>query len=167
MDWPKGLNNTFLENKSTKYGCQIIFPLRCPYPVFKNFLDYSKIIGKECKKLDINAKNKLLKLSNSPFINNSVSHIGYPLTNKDPICNLDFNDTFSENLIIRKYFLENLVDMKNKEVLNEYYKNNIPEVEVDFSKNKSGKININLNYNKTLSERRILLEKKPLLFQII
>ena len=160
LEWPKGLNNTFLENNSTKYGCQIIFPLRCPYPVFKNFLDYTKIIGKECKKLEINAKQKLLKLSNSPFINNSVSHIGYPLTNKDPICNLDFNDTFSENLIIRKYFLENLVDMKNKEVLNEYYKNNIPEVEVDFSKNISGEININLNYNKTLSEQRILLEKK-------
>ena len=160
LDWPKGLNNTFLENNSTKYGCQIIFPLRCPYSVFKNFLDYTKIIGKECKKLDINAKKKLLKLSNSPFINNSVSHIGYPLTNKDPICNLDFNDTLSENLIIRKYFLENLVDMKNKGVLNEYYKNNIPEVEVDFSKNISGEININLNYNKTLSEQRILLEKK-------
>jgi hypothetical protein len=160
LDWPKGLNNTFLENNSTKYGCQIIFPLRCPYPVFKNFLDYTKIIGKECKQLDINAKQKLLKLSNSPFINNSVSHIGYPLTNKDPICNLDFNDTFSENLIIRKYFLENLVDMKNKGVLNEYYKNNIPEVEVDFSKNIYGEININLNYNKTLSEQRKLLEKK-------
>jgi hypothetical protein len=49
--------------------------------------------------------------------------------------------------------------MENKEVLNEYYKNKIPEVEVDFSKNIFGEMNINLNYNKTLSEQRIMLEK--------
>ena len=161
LDWPKGLNNTFLENNSTKYGCQVIFPLRCPYHFFKHFLDYTKFIGKECKKFgNIDAKRNILRLSNSPFINDSVNHIGYPLTNKDPVCNLDYMDTFSENLIIKKYFLENLVDMENKEVLNEYYKNKIPEVEVDFSKNIYGEININLNYNKTLSEQRIMLEKK-------
>ena len=73
------------------------FPKRCPYPVFKNFLDYTKFVGKECKNLNINAKQKLLKLSNSPFINDKVTHIGYPLTNKDPVCNLDFIDT--DNLI--------------------------------------------------------------------
>ena len=38
-----------------------------------------------------------MKLSNSPYINDTVIHIGYPLTNKDPVCNLDFIDT--ENLI--------------------------------------------------------------------
>jgi len=100
-----------------------------------------------------------LKLSNSPFINDKVNHIGFPLTNKDPICNLDFIDSISEN-IISKYFLKNLVDMENKGVLNEYYKNAIPEVEVDFSKSIYGEMKINLNYNKTLSEQRSLLEKK-------
>ena len=156
VDWPKGLNNTFLENNSMKYGCQIIFPTKCPYHVFKNFLDYTKFIGKDCKEFHTDAKQKLLKLSNSPYINDTVIHIGYPLTNKDPVCNLDFIDT--ENLI-EKYFLENLVDMENKTVLNEYYKNKIPEVEVDFSHNIYGEMNINLNYNKTLSEERILFEK--------
>jgi len=100
-----------------------------------------------------------LKLSNSPFISNRVNHIGYPLTNKDPICNLDYIESISENLI-QKYFLKNLVDMENKEVLAEHYKDRIPEIEVDFSKNINGEMNINLNYNKTLSEERILLEKK-------
>jgi hypothetical protein len=128
LDWPKGLNNTFLENNLTKYGCQIVFPLRCPYPVFKDFLDYTKIIGKECKNIGIDAKKKILKISKSPFINDSANLIGYPLTNKDPICNIDSNDTLSENFMIRKYFLENLVDMKNKGMLNKYYKNKIPEV---------------------------------------
>lgn len=157
--WPKGLNNTFLDNDSIKYGCQITFPKRCPYPVFKNFLDYTKFVGKECKNLNINAKQKLLKLSNSPFINDKVTHIGYPLTNKDPVCNLDFIDT--DNLI-EKYFFQNLVDMENKSSINEYYKNKIPEIEIDFSKNIYGEMNINLNFNKTLSEERILLERNSI-----
>ncbi len=35
---------------------------------------------------------------------------------------------------------------------------NIPEVSIDYSKNKIGKINVNLNFNKTLSEERKKLE---------
>jgi len=72
---------------------------------------------------------------------------------------LDFIDT--ENLI-EKFVLKNLVDMENKDVLNKYYKNKIPEVEVDFSKNIYGEMNLNLNYNKTLSEERILLENNSI-----
>ena len=155
-DWPKGLNNTSIDNNSKKYGCQIVFPKRCPYHLFKNFLDFTKIIGKECKKFHINAKQKILKLTNSPYINETVNHIGYPLTNKNLSCNIDFIDR--KNLM-KKCFLENLVDLENKEVLNQYFKNKIPEVEVDFSNNQYGEMNINLNYNKTLSEERILHEK--------
>ena len=159
INWPKGLNNTFLDNNSVKYGCQIIFPKRCPYNIFRNFLDYTKFVGKKCQKLHIDAKQRILKLSNSPYINDRVNHIGYPLTNKDQVCNLDFIDT--ENLI-EKFVLKNLVDMENKGVLNKYYKNKIPEVEVDFSKNIHGEMYINLNYNKTLSEERILLENNSI-----
>ena len=155
-DWPKGLNNTFIENNSTKYGCQINFPKICPYKIFNKFLDFTKYYGKECKNIHVDAKKKLLKLSKSPFINDKVNHIGYPLTNKDQICRLDFPD---DNNLIEEYFLSNLVDMENKEILNKYYKNKIPEVEVDFSNNIYGEIKINLNYNKTLSKERILFEK--------
>ena len=157
--WPKGLNNTFLDNDLIKYGCQITFPKRCPHPIFKHFLDYTKFVGKECEKLHINAKQKLLKLSNSPFIDDKVTHIGYPLTNKDPVCNLDFIDT---NNLIEKYFFQNLVDMENKSTINEFYKNKIPEIEIDFTKNIYGEMNIKLNYNKTLSKERILLEQNSI-----
>ena len=153
-DWPKGLNNTSLDNNSKKYGCQIILPKRCPHQLFKNFLDITKIIGKECKKFHINAKQKILKLSKSPYINATVNHIGYPLTNKDLFCSRDFRH---KNLM-KECFLKNLVDLENKEVLRQFFKNKIPEVEVDFSNNKYGEMNINLNYNKTLSEERILYE---------
>jgi hypothetical protein len=154
-DWPKELNNTFLDNDSKKYGCKIIIPKICPYQILKNFLDYTKFMGKECRKIHINAKQKLLKLTNSPYINENVNHIGFPLTNKDHTCNMDFIDF---NNSIKKYFLKNLVDMENKKVLDQYFNNKFPEVEVDFSKNKYGEMNINLNYNKTLSQERILLE---------
>ena len=156
-DWPKGLNNTFLENDPKKYGCQIIFPKRCPHRIFKYILDWTKITRKQCQKVHIDSKKTILKLSKSPFINNTVNHIGYPLTNKDPVCNLDFIDTRNK---IRKYFLKNLVDMENKEVLNKYYKDKYPEIEVDFSNNIYGEMNINLNYNKTLSKERLLFENK-------
>ena len=96
-----------------------------------------------------------MKLTNSPYINDKVNRIGYPLTNKDSSCNLDFIDT--KNLI-KKYFLKNLVDMENKEVLDQYFNNKFPEIEVDFSKNKYGEMHINLKYNKTLSQERTLLE---------
>ena len=154
-DWPKGLNNTFLDNDSKKYGCRIIIPKKCPYQILKNFLDFTKITGKECRKMHIDAKRKILKLTDSPYINDKVNHIGYPLTNKDPSCYMDFIDT---NNLIKKYFLKNLVDMENKEVLDQYFNNKLPEVEVDFSNNKYGEMNINLNYNKTLSQERTLLE---------
>ena len=159
INWPKGLNNTFLDNNSEKFGCQIIFPKRCPYNIFANILDYTKFFGKKCEKYNVEAKQRILKLSNSPFINEKVNHIGYPLTNKDQICNFDFIDT--DNLI-EKFVLKNLVDMENKDVLNKYFRNKIPEVEVDFSKNIYGEMNINLNYNKTLSEERILFEKNSI-----
>ena len=154
-DWSKGLNNTSVDNNSKKYGCQIIFPKRCPYQLFKNFLDITKIIGKECKKFHINAKQKILKLNKSPYINATVNHIGYPLTNKDLSCSRDFDDDIN---LMKNCFLENLVDLENKKVLDQYFKNKIPEVEVDFSNNQYGEMHINVNYNNTLSEERILNE---------
>ena len=34
-DWPKGLNNTYIENDMNKYGCQIRFPKKCQYKVIE------------------------------------------------------------------------------------------------------------------------------------
>ena len=89
-------------------------------------------------------------------MNEKVNRIGYPLTNKDPICLLDYIDS---NNLYKKYFLSNLVDMNNETILNQYFKDKKPEVEIDFSNHTQGQIKINLNYNKTLSEERKLFEK--------
>ena len=156
-DWPKGLNNTYIENNTTKYGCQIIFPKECPYKIGKYFQDITKLKGINCKYFNENEKQKLLKSSKSPYIKEASKFIGYPLTNKYPICLLDLNDLDNK---IKNYFLNNLVDMENKKVLNKYFTGKIPEIQIDFSNNYQGKMIINLIYNKTLSEERKLKEIK-------
>jgi hypothetical protein len=66
-------------------------------------------------------------------------------------------DFIGKNLM-KECIMKNLVDLENKEVLNQYFKNKTPEIEVDFSNNQNGEMNIKLNYNKTLSEERSLHE---------
>ena len=157
-DWPKGLNNSYIENNQSKYGCQIVFPKRCPYKIYNKIQDYTRLLRKRCEnyKLD-GSKEILLSKSKSLFLNKEVKRIGYPLTNKDPICNLDM---INEHNFIEEYFFKNLVDMDNRDILKKYFKDKNPEVEVNFNNNSQGKIIINLNFNKTLSEERILLEKR-------
>ena len=157
-EWPKGLNNSYIENNSLKYGCQIVFPKICPYKLLNKIQDYTKIFKKNCKNYLIHgSKNKLIEKSRSPFINDKVKRIGYPLTNKDPICNLDM---INNKNFVEEYFFKNLVDMDDIYVLQKYYKDKTPEVEVDFTNNTQGKLLINLHYNETLSKERFLLENK-------
>ena len=154
-EWPKGLNDTFLENNSSKYGCQIKFPKTCAYKVFDFIQDYSKIRGYDCKTLnDIKIKEKLFKFSTSPFITKETTRVGFPLTNKDPSC---FKDSEKTKPVV-DYVLKNLVDMDNKEILDKYFKDKMPEISVDFSDKNKGKLKIDVHFNKTLSEERKLLE---------
>ena len=154
-DWKKGLNNTSIENNEQKYGCQIIFPKICLYKLGKYFFDVTKNNKFECGKTD--TKKKLLYYSNSPYINNNTIRFGYPLTNKDPFF---FKDFIQEDHIARGLFfktcLNNLIDMDNKVLLKSKFKNEIPEMVIDFSNNTNGQVRINLNFNKTLS----ILRKK-------
>ena len=157
-DWPKGLNNSFIDNNSSKYGCQIVFPKICPYRFLSKFQDYTKILGKKCENNKLfGSKENILMNSKSPFLNEKANRIGYPLTNKDPSCNLDFID--GHNLLV-EYLYKNLVDMDNKVILDKYYKDKMPEIEVDFTNNTQGKMIINVNFNETLSKQRTLLENE-------
>jgi len=158
-DWPKGLNNTYIINNKSLYGCQIQIPNLCVYKIFEVLQDYSKLLGKKCINNGKIQKEKILKQSTSPYINNKIKRIGYPLFNKEPICYLDFSDL---NNTLEKYFYDNLVDMDNKDILSKYFKEKTPEIEIDFTDIKNPKLKINLRYNQTLSEERKLLEKKSI-----
>ena len=157
-DWSKGLNNTYIENDKSKYGCQIQVPKICIYKSLEFYQDYSKLIGKNCTNFKNGRKQKgnILKVSKSPYINETTKRIGYPLLNKEEMTFLDYPDSRNS---LRQYFLKNLVDMDNKKILNQYFKNKFPEIEVNFTNIKEPKININLHFNKSLSNERKLLEK--------
>ena len=48
-DWPLGLNNTYIQNNKSIYGCQIKFPKSCIYKKLEYFQDYTKFIRKDCR----------------------------------------------------------------------------------------------------------------------
>mgnify|MGYP002624760653 CR=1 FL=1 len=156
-DWPVGLNNTYIENDINKYGCQINIPVYCSYHFGQYFLDLTKMQGIKCSDRSGNEKEKLLKYSQSPYVNENTKKIGYPITNKDiKYFKDEDNDiyyTFEPNVA------KNLVDMDNEEEIKKIYKDNIPEVYTDFSVNKDGEMFINLHYNETLSKEKKKLEK--------
>ena len=158
-EWPKGLNNTFIENDINIHGCYIKFPKVCSYKIGKYIFDLTKWRHLECFKNKENTKDKLLKFSKKPFINENSKKIGFPLVNKYPDLLLNFME---HNNTLIKYIKENLVDMNNVSLVNKIYKENKPELIVDYTHNPYGEIIINLNFNKTLSKERKLLENNSL-----
>ena len=152
-DWGKGLNNTFIENNKTKYGCLIKIPKTCPYKIGKYFLDRFRTDSPNCLKNGLKSKQILFKFSKSPYINKETNHFGFPIINKE--VKLFHLENF---LNLKKYVARNLIDMNNFTLLKSM-KERIPEVSVDFSQKKIGEIKINLNFNKTLSKERKKLER--------
>ena len=155
-DWAKGLNDTYIENDVNKYGCHIKIPKNCLYKILKYTQDFTRIKGIQCQNIKKNAKKKYLSLSKSQYLSEETKKIGLPLTNKDPVCFLDSVDDSA----IMKYFLGNLIDVDNKNIINK----NISEIIIDFSKNEFGEMIINVNYNETLSKERKKLENNSIPF---
>ena len=151
-EWSIGLNNTNIDNNKTKYGCQIKIPKSCPYKIGKFFLDRNRFSSLDCRNKNLNSRENILINSNSPFINKNTLHIGYPLINKNEDLFLDEN-----YLQLKNYFLNNLYDMDNTSLIKSLNEKQ-PEITIDFTKNKNGQMNINLNFNKTLSEERKKIE---------
>ena len=155
-DWPKGLNNTFIENNIYIHGCEIQKPKICPYKIGKYVFDFTKWKKIKCHNNKENTKKVLLKYSNCTYINESTTRIGFPLVNKHPDLLLFFNE---HNNTMDRYVKENLVDLDNLDLVKKIYKDNKPEFIVDFTKNPYGEIIIDLKYNETLSKERKKLEK--------
>ena len=105
--------------------------------------------------MNIARKNFLLG-SKSIYINEKTKRFGYPLTNKDLTCLMDFKDDIN----LKRYFLDNIIDMDNSTQVKNKTKEELPEIIIDFSKKNIGEMIINLHYNKTLSEERKKLEDK-------
>ena len=148
-DWAKGLNNTYIENDKDKYGCQIIFPKKCSYKIIGYTQDLSKIFRINCKNKNKHSKEKILKFSKSPYVNSNTLKFGFPLTNNE-----EGKKDGKDDSVLKEYTSKNLIDMDKGLPLNL----KMPEYIVDFSKDPLGEININLNFNETLSKERKKLE---------
>ena len=155
-DWPKGLNNSYIDNNEYIHGCVIKFPIFCPYKLGKYIFDFTRWKNIKCGENNKDTKKVLLKFSKFSYINKHTKKIGFPLINKSPELLLNFNE---RNNFMLKFVKENLVDMDNKKLVNKIYKKNMPEYIVDYTKNHFGEIKIILNYNETLSKERKKLEK--------
>ena len=151
-DWSKGLNNSYIDNNKEIYGCQIKLPKVCPYKIGKYFYDKTKLFEQKCLNLTGKTKEKLLKKSKSPYISKNTHIFGYPLMNDDEIL-LKLNTSDYQS-----YFLNNLIDVQNLKEISDN-KINKPLIKIDFSENPYGKLFIDINFNKTLSEQRKKLEK--------
>ena len=149
-DWPKGLNNTYIENDENKYGCQIRFPKKCGYKLIRYTMDFSKLGHVTCKNKKKDARKRILKFSKSHYVNKNTTKFGFPLTNND-----EGKKDGLDNVILKHYTSHNLMDM-DKPIPSKLAK---PEYIVDFSKDPFGELIINVNYNETLSNERKKLEK--------
>lgn len=177
--WNKGLNNTYIDNMSKDYPCDIDIPQphSCYLSEIGPYFDFSKIYNRtNCLNPDLirNEKRKYLKdLKNLKYIKLSKkNHFGYPLTNNNKFpyqlygCILrpgirNFEKDINEKVILMDLYYKN----KKK-----YYPNEeLPEIEIILNK-QGGKIKFHIKRNKTLiKERRKIYEKikNKLLYQNI
>ena len=152
IDWPKGLNNTYIENNLNIYPCRIRFPKICPFKVGQFFLDITNWKEIDCNKSHNNAKKRLLLFSHNKFFNMNTKRVGFPLLNKD-------KKIFVPDGRLSNYVKNHLVDMDNRKLVDKIFKNNTPEIVIDFNQNKYGELTINVAFNETLSKERKILEK--------
>ncbi len=130
-DWDIGLNNTKLDNNKDIYPCEMVFPnKRCFLNFLGPFLDFSRNFS--CLERKSDEKYKLKKSSTSKYINEKTKRIGFPITTHRDNFNLNKQQN-SKNLY--NQIMNNLIDMDNKELLNNLTENEKPEVVLYYSNN--------------------------------
>ena len=154
-DWVKGLNNSYIKNDINKYDCQIKSPKYCPYKFMSYFMDLTKRMKVKCG-ISSDTKKRLLKFSNSKYLNDKTKKIGFPVINEY----IALNNKSLINKTISNIVSENLLDLENKQILKNIQNKSLPEIIVDFSDNENGKMIVNLHFNKNLSLQRKEKEKE-------
>ena len=160
-NWTKGLNNSFIDNKSKAYPCNINIPQpnSCYISEVGSYFDFTKFYKPTCltEKIMKYDRNRFLRdMKNLKYIKISKkNHFGYPLTNKEFLSdsygsmvfpgNKNFENDINEKVI--------LMDLYNKNNKKYYPKVDKPEIEIILTKN-GGKIELKVKKNKTLIKER-------------
>ena len=154
VNWNKGINNTIIDNDNPIYPCKIRIPKkRCLIDILGIFMDFSKFIN--CKNRNEKDKYLLLSKSNLKTKIGIVKRVGFPITigkDKEIKSALYGKDLFA-------FVLNHLLDMNDNLSVSELEEYKKPEVILDYSKNPYGELIININYNHSLSNERLSLEK--------
>ena len=138
-----------MDNNKEKYGCKIRLPKYCPYKVLGPYQDFTRILGVNCSFKKTNSRKEILKKSTSPYITKKTKKFGFPYTNEGLFgCSDEF-----DYKMLKSNITNNLFDVENN--FNNFTD---PEIIVDFSKDPSGELLINVKYNDTLSKERKKLE---------
>lgn len=153
-NWDRGLNGTYIDNNKTLYSCSINIPnKKCLIDIISPFLDISRIYNKRCEKREEKEKYLLKEIS---YLNNKseIKRIGFPISIGDKEEIKGKPAPYSNSLLT--FMKINLINLDEKKNISNKKK---PEVIVDFLENVYGKLNIKINYNKELSEKRLNLSR--------
>ena len=166
--WAKGLNNSFIDNKSKDYPCFINIPEKhsCFLSEIGKYFDLTNRYRPTCldAKLLASEKRKYIeRFKNLKYAKESkMNHFGYPLTNDGRFGPDDFNTWFyRKRKDFKKEILKNMIfmDLYNSDKKKYYPNINRPEIEVLFNGTK-GKIIINIERNKSLIKIRDKIKNK-------
>ena len=144
-----GLNGMKIDDNKEKYSCFYDYPKKCYIDIFSPFMDYSLFAGncKTIRSLENQKKYFTYFLINEKDYQNTT-RFGFPITTD----NFKFSLRTQNNI---KHFNErvsrNIIDMDKFDKLRSVPK---PEVILDFSEDKNGVININIEKNDILAEER-------------
>ena len=149
--WIKGLNNSFIDNLSKNYPCNINIPKphSCYLSQIGPFFDFSAKYKPSCldEKILKNEKNIFLKTYDKLNFSNisKNNHFGFPLTNNDDINPYEYGILcYPGTKSFQEYVNSNviLMDLYNENKTKYYPNKPKPEIEVYF-KGDYGKLIIN------------------------
>ena len=144
-----GLNGMKIDDNKEKYSCFYDYPKKCYIDIFSPFMDYSLFAGncKTIRSLENQKQYFTYFLINEKDYENTTK-FGFPITTDQNKFSLrtqnnvkHFNERVSRNIIDMDKF-DNLKNVKK------------PEVILDFSEDKNGVININIEKDNDLAEDR-------------
>ena len=154
-DWDKSLNNSYISNNRTIYTCSINIPKeKCLIEIFSPILDLSRILKINCQERKPEEKYLLKSISNLKDVE-VINKIGYPITIGD-IEEITEEPLYADTLL--DFVKNNLINLDNETQIKNLEPNKKPEVYIDYTNNQFGDLKININFNESLSKKRLSLE---------
>ena len=146
--WNKGIDSIQIDNDKNKYSCKIAQPQTCYINAFSNLFDFSKMSNYKCELQNDHSFNEILINYNLYYdteFNDNITVLNFPLTNNE-MYSIYNQHIFAKN-IIGNIKGDKVKDTQNSEIFL-------------VKENNKGKIEMNINPNKTLIDERKKLEKE-------